>query len=144
VFLPNASGQRPVEPCDDEDDRRLLEHCGLTDAKPPWDLGPPPQQTARAVRGHMIVTRLRCALAPAARLPCEREVTEGEPVGWPRWRRPLLEQTRATVMVCAQGDGGSFHLAESSLLAGVKLKDAPPGLGTSQAIRVQYRLISQA
>jgi hypothetical protein len=43
-------------------------------------------------------------------------------------------------MVCAQGDDGIVHLAEYSLLVGVKLKDVPPGLGTRQDVLATYRL----
>jgi hypothetical protein len=32
-------------------------------------------------------------------------------VGWQRWRRPLLAQTRDPVIVCAYGDDGIFPLA---------------------------------
>jgi hypothetical protein len=39
-------------------------------------------------------TLLMFALATAYRLPCEQEATGSEPVGWQRWRRQLLEQTR--------------------------------------------------
>jgi hypothetical protein len=38
----------------------------------------------------------------AYRLQCEREATAGEAVGWQRWRRQLLEQTRDQVTVFAQ------------------------------------------
>ena len=69
---------------------------------------------------------------------------EGEAVGWQRWRRQLLEQTREQVMVFAQGDYGIFHLAEYSLLVGVKLKDRPPGIGTRQEILAKYRLSPKA
>jgi hypothetical protein len=42
--------------------------------------------------------------------------------------------------VCAQGYDGIFHLAEYSLLLGVKRKDVPPGIGTRQDILAKYRL----
>jgi hypothetical protein len=65
VFRTNAAGQQPLQPCDDADDGRLIEHGGLKDAKPPWDLGHPPQNSARAVRGHGMLTLRLFALAPA-------------------------------------------------------------------------------
>jgi hypothetical protein len=43
-------------------------------------------------------------------------------------------------MVFAQGYDGIFHLAEYSLLVGVKLKDVPPGIGTRQDLMAKYRL----
>jgi hypothetical protein len=63
----------------------------------------PPQKTARAVRVHVIFTRLMFALAPAYRLLCEQDATGEEPVGWQRWRRQLMERTRDKVIVFAQG-----------------------------------------
>ena len=66
--------------------------------------------------------------------------TGGEPVGWQRWRRQLLEQTRELVIGCAQGYSGIFHLAEYSLRLGVKRTAVPPGIGTRQDILAKYRL----
>jgi hypothetical protein len=106
-------------------------------------LGHAPQKTERAVRVHVLFTLLMFALATAYRLQCEREDRGGEPVGWQRWRRQLLEQTREPVIVFAQGSYGIFHLAEYSLLLGVKLKDVPPGIGTRQEILAKYRLTTR-
>jgi hypothetical protein len=61
-------------------------------------------------------------------------------VGWPRWRRQLLEQSRDKIIVFAQEWYGIFPLAEFALLAGGKLKDVPPGIGTLQAVLAKYRL----
>jgi hypothetical protein len=141
VFLTNAPVDKPLRPFDDDDDRRLIEHCCLKKAKQPWAWGHPPQKTERAVRVHVLFTRLMCALATAYRLPCEREDMGGEPVCRQRWRRQLLEQTRAQVIVCAHGYDGIFYLAEYSLLLGIKRKDVPPGIGTRQEILAKYRLI---
>jgi hypothetical protein len=80
------------------------------------------------------------ALATAYRLPCEREATGGEPIGWQRWRRQLLEQTRDKVIVLAQGHYGIFHLAEYSLLFGVTLTDVPPDIGSRQQVLAKFRL----
>jgi hypothetical protein len=144
VFLTHASVHKPLQPFDDDADRRLIENCCIKEAKPQWDLGPPPQKTERAVRGHVMFTLLMFALATAYRLQGEREAAGGEPVGWQRWRRQLLEQTRDQVMVFAQGSYGIFHLAEYSLLLGVRLKDKPPGIGTYQDILAKYGLTAQA
>jgi hypothetical protein len=43
-------------------------------------------------------------------------------------------------MVFAHGYYGIFHLAEYSLLLGVKLKDVPPAIGTRQDVLAKYRL----
>jgi hypothetical protein len=114
VFLTNAPVDTPVRPFDDDDDRRLIEHCGLKATTQPWALGPPPQKQDRAVRVPVICTWLICALATAYRLQGEHEARGGAPVGWQRWRRQLLEQTRDRVMVCAAGSSGLLHLAEYS------------------------------
>jgi hypothetical protein len=140
VFLTNASVQKPLQPFDDYDDRSLIENCCIKEAKQQWDLGHPPQKTERAVRVHVVFTLLLFALATAYRLQCEREATGGEPIGWQRWRRQLLEQTRDKVIVFIQGCYGIFHLAEYSLLLGVRLKDRPPGIGTHQQVLAKYGL----
>jgi hypothetical protein len=140
VFLTNASVAKPLQPFDDYDDRSLIENCCIKETKQQWDLGHPPQKSERAVRVHVMFTLLMFALATAYRLPCEREATGGEPVGWQRWRRQLLEQTREQVIVFARGYYGIFHLAEYSLLLGVKLKDVPPGIGSRQEILAKYQL----
>jgi hypothetical protein len=105
-------------------------------------LGHPPQKTGRAVRVYVVFTLLMFALATAHRLQCEQEETGGEPVGWQRWRRQLLEQTRDKVIVFAQGWYGIFHIAEFALLVGVKLKDRPPGIGTPEEVLAKYGLMA--
>ena len=103
VFLTNASVDRPLQPFEDSDDRSLIENCWIKETTQQWDLGHPPQKTARAVRVPVVFTLWLFALATASRLQCEREATGGEPVGWQRWRRQLVEQTRDKVMVFTQG-----------------------------------------
>jgi hypothetical protein len=143
VFLTKAPVVKPLQVFDDDDDRSLMEHCCIKEAKQPGDVGHPPQKTARAVRVHVLFTLLMFALATAYRLPCEREATGGELVGWQRWRHRLLEQTRDHVIVFARDCDGIFPMAKYSLLLGVRLKDVPPGIGTSQEILVKYRLTAQ-
>jgi hypothetical protein len=143
VFLTNASVAKPLQPFDDYDDRSLIENCCIKEAKQQWDLGHPPQKTDRAVRIHVMFTLLIFALATAYRLECEREARGGEPVGWQRWRHQLLEQTRDLVIVFAQGYYGIFHLAEYSLLLGVKLKDVPAEIDSLQQVLVKYGLTSR-
>ncbi|MDP9145255.1 MAG: hypothetical protein M3N43_11260, partial [Actinomycetota bacterium] len=140
VFLTKASVPQPVQPFDDDDDRSLMENCCITEAKQPWDLKHPPQKTARAVRVPVTLTLLLFALATAYRLPREQEALGAEPVGWQRWRRQLQEQNRDQLIVCARGYDGIFHVAEYSLLLGVKLQDVPPGIGTLPEILARYRL----
>jgi hypothetical protein len=143
VFLTNASVQQPLHPFDDDDERSLIENCCIKEAKQQWDLGHPPQKTGRAVRVHVLFTFLMFALATAYRRRCERAAVGAEPVGWQRWRRQVLEQTRDKIMVFAQRWYGIFHLAEVALLVGVKLKDVPPGIGTPQDVRTKYTLTAE-
>ena len=140
VFRTHAPVDKPLQPFDDDDDRSLIEHCSITESKPQWSLQPPPQKTARAMRVHVLFTWLLFALATAYRWPCEPEDSGGEPVGWQRWRRQLLEQTRDHVIVCAQDGYGIFHLAEDSWRLGVHIKDRPPGIGTHPQILAKYGL----
>jgi Transposase DDE domain len=143
VFLTNAPVEKPLQVFDDYDDRSLIENCCIKETKQQWDLGHPPQKNERAVRVHVVFTLLMFALATAYRLQCEWEAMGGEPIGWQRWRRQLLERMREKVIVFAQGYYGIFHLAEYSLLVGVKLKDPPPGIGTRKDILAKYRLMTQ-
>jgi hypothetical protein len=143
VFLTNASVQPPLHPFDDDDARRLIEHCCIKEATHQWDLGHPPQKTGRAVRVHVVCTFLMCALATASRLRCEQAALGAEPVGWQRWRRQLLAQTRDKIIVCAQRWYGIFHLAAFALLVGVKLTDVPPGIGTPQTVLTKYTLTAE-
>jgi hypothetical protein len=144
VFLTNAAVEQPLGPFDDYDDRSLIENCCIKESKQQWSLKHPPQKTARAVRVHVLFTVLLFALATAYRLQCEQADTEGAPIGWQRWRRQLLEQTRDLVIVFAQDYYGIFHMAEYSLLLGVKLKDVPPGIGTRQEILAKYKLTAHS
>jgi hypothetical protein len=131
---------KPVQPFDAYDDRSLIENCCIKESKQPWSLKRPPKKTARAVRVHVMFTLLLFSLATAYRLHCEQEETGGEPVGWQRWRRRLLEHTRDLVIVFAKGSYGIFHIAEYSLLLGVTIKDRPPSIGTRQQIMAKYRI----
>jgi hypothetical protein len=117
-----------------------MEHCGITEAKPQWELGHPPQETGRAVRGHVGFTLLIVALATAYRLQGEQAAPGEEPVGRQRWRRQLLQQNREKVMVFAQHVYGIFPVAEYSLLLGAQLKQLPPGIGTHQELLARYGL----
>jgi Transposase DDE domain len=140
VFLTNAAVQQPLKPFDDYDDRSLIENCCIKEAKQQWDLGHPPQKSARAVRVHVMFTLLMFALATAYRWQYEKAALGEEPVGWQRWRRQLLEQSRDKVIVFAQGYYGIFHVAEYSLLLGAKLKEVPPEIGTRQEVLAKYGL----
>jgi hypothetical protein len=115
-LLTNAAVANPLQPFDDDEDRRLIEHGCITESQPQWSVKQPPQKTARAVRVHMMFTLLMFALATAYRLQCAQADMGNEPVGWQRWRRQLLQQTRDHVMVLAQDCYGIFHIAADSIL----------------------------
>jgi hypothetical protein len=140
VFLTNAAVDQPLQPFDADDDRTLIEHGCIKESQQPWSVKHPPQKTARAVRVHVLFTVRMFALATAYRLQGAQEDTGGEPVGWQRWRRQLLEQTRDLVIIFAEDSYGIFHRAESSMLLGVKLTNVPPGIGTRQQILAKYGL----
>jgi hypothetical protein len=117
-----APVDKPLPPFDADDDRSLIENCCMKAAKPQWDLGHPPQKIDRAVRVPVVFTLLMFALAPAYRMPWEREATGGEPVGWQRWRRQLLEQTRDKVMMFAQGYYGILRSILCSWGSGSRIR----------------------
>ncbi len=106
----------------------------------PW--ANPPPKTARAVRVQGRFTLHMVALAPANRRRCARE-ERGRARRLARWRRQRLEQTRATVIVFAQGHNGLWHCAAYAWLVGVKRKDRPPGIGTCQDILAKYTLMTR-
>jgi hypothetical protein len=143
VFRTNASVPQPLHPFADDDARRLIEHCCRKEAKHPWAWGHPPQTTARAVHVPVVFTCRLVALATAYRLRWEQAALGAEPVGWQRWRRQLLEQTRDKISVFAQRWYGIFHLAAFALLVGVKLTDVPPGIGTPQEVLTKSGLTAE-
>ena len=93
---------------------------------------------------HVLFTLLLVALATAYRRHGERVALGGEPVGWQRWRRQLMEHNRDKVIVCAQGAYGLLPIAVCALLMGAKRKDVPPELGTRREILAQYGLPPKA
>jgi hypothetical protein len=134
VFLTKAAVDQPLQPFDADADRSLMEHCCRRESQQQWSLKHPPQNTGRAVRGHVSCTLLMVAWATAYRLPCAPDARGQGPVGWQRWRRPLLEQSRDHVSVLAQDSYAILQMAEYSRLVGVHRKDRPPGVGTRQQI----------
>ena len=87
---------------------------------------------------HVLFNLLLFAPATAYRLQCEQETTGCKTVGWQRWRRQLLEQTRDKVIVFAQGHCGVLHMPAYSMLLGAKFKDVPPGIGTLPEVLARY------
>jgi hypothetical protein len=105
---------QPLQPFDDDDDRRLIEPGCIKESQQPWSLKQPPQKTARAVRVHILFPVLRFALATAYRLQAEPDDLGQAPVGWQRWRRQRLEKSRDHVIVFARDGYGMNGSASRS------------------------------
>ena len=66
------------------------------------------------------------------------------PMGWQRWRRQRIQQNRDKVIIFAQGWYGIFHVAEYSLLLGVKLKEPPLEVASRRDVLKKYGLMGHA
>lgn len=144
VFLTNEAIDKPLQVFDAYDDRRLIENCCIKESKQAWNLKHPPQKTERAVQVHVLFTLAMFALATAYRARAEQAVVGNEPVGWQRWRRQLIQHNRDKVIIFAQGWYGIFHVAEYSLLLGVRLREPPPEIGSRRDVLKKYGLVGQA
>jgi hypothetical protein len=144
VLLTHETVEQPLAACDASDARSLSEHCGSKASTPAWPRKPPPQQTARAVPRHVCCPRALLARATASRWQAAQAAVGDEPRGGQRWRRPLIPQNRAKVIICAQGWYGLFHVAASSLLLGVRRKEPPLEVGSRRDVLKQYGLMGHA
>ena len=141
VFLTNDAVAKPLTILDAYDDRSLIENCCIKESKQAWNLKHPPKKTERAVQVHVLFTLSMFALATAYRLRAEQAAVGDEPVGWQRWRRQLIQQNRDKVIIFAQGWYGIFHVAEYSLLLGVRLREPPPQVGSRRDVLKKYGLV---
>jgi len=144
VCLTNEAVDKPWRVFDAYDDRRLIENGCIKESQQAWNLKHPPQKTERAVQGHGFFTLAMFALATAYRGRAEQAAGGDEPVGWQRWRRQLLQQNRDKVIIFAQGWYGIFHVADYSLLLGVKLQEPPPEIGSRRDVLKKYGLLGHA
>jgi hypothetical protein len=144
VLLTNETVDKPLAAFDASDDRRLIEHCGIKESKQAWNLKHPPQKTARAVQVQVFCTLAMFALATAYRLQAAQAAVGDEPLGWQRWRRQLIQQNRAKVIIFAQGWSGIFHVAAYSLLLGVRRKEPPLEVGSRRDVLKKYGLMGHA
>jgi hypothetical protein len=144
VFLTNEAVAKPLTIFDAYDDRSLIENCCIKESKQAWNLKHPPKKTERAVQVHVLFTLAMFALATAYRLRAEQAAVGDEPVGWQRWRRQLIQQNRDKVIIFAQGWYGIFHVAEYSLLLGVRLREPPPQVGSRRDVLKKYGLVGHA
>jgi hypothetical protein len=144
VFLTNEAVDKPLQVFDAYDDRSLIENCCIKESKQAWNLKHPPKKTERAVQVHVLFTLAMFALATAYRVLSEQAAVGDEPVGWQRWRRQLIQQNRDKVIIFAQGWYGIFHVAEYSLLLGVRLREPPPEIGSRRDVLKKYGLVGHA
>ena len=144
VFLTNETVDKPLAAFDAYDDRSLIENCCIKESKQAWNLKHPPQKTERAVQVRVFFTLAMFALATAYRLEAEQATVGDEPMGWQRWRRQRIQQNRDKVIIFAQGWYGIFHVAEYSLLLGVKLKEPPLEVASRRDVLKKYGLMGHA
>jgi hypothetical protein len=164
VYLTNGSVQDPFAVFDDYDWRSVIENGIFKEGKHPWHLGHFPQKNEAGVTVHVFFTLAVMGLCTAFRLWKARRApddkvegtgesraqNEGERVlagtelldgeGTERWRRRLKEENRNKVIVFVGETYGIFHVAEFSILGGVRIKDIPQELGSRQAILARYGL----
>lgn len=151
VYLTNGPADHPLEAFDDYDDRSTVENGLWREAKQAWDFEHYPQRNEAGVMVHVFFTLVVMALATAYRLWKEREEkAHEEPFtvsllkgqGARAWRRELKAENRNKVIVFVQKHYGIFHVAEFSVLAGLRIKamGIPPQLGSPADILARYGL----
>jgi hypothetical protein len=151
VYLTNGPVRDPFVVFDDYDWRSVIENGIFKEGKHPWHLTHFPQRTEAAVIVHCHFTLLVMALTtayrlwqaqqastPAASAPLSSTLLGGE--GAARWRRRLKEENRDKVIVFVGDRYGIFHLAELSVLTGIRLKTLPAHLGSWQDVLRRYGL----
>jgi len=163
VLVTNGSVKRPLEAFDRYDDRSLIENLGFREGKQGWHLERPPQRNERAYVSHVFLTLAVYACSTAYRSRCEREAiaeeaeeevvarkrptstAEGEENRRPKeairhYRQRIARENREKVWVRVGEVYGIFHLAELSVLSGIRLKELPPEVGTREQIFRRYGL----
>lgn len=153
VYLTNGSVADAFAVFDTYDGRSLIENSLFREGKGPWNLEHAPQKTEPAVVLHVVFTLAVMALATAYRLwSRQQELAEEEILppsyallggeGTTTWRRRLLEENRDKVIVFVGACYGIFHVAEFSILAGLRIKPKglPPELGSPADILARYGL----
>jgi hypothetical protein len=149
VYLTNGPVRDPFVVFDGYDWRSVIENGIFKEGKHPWHLTHFPQRTEAAVIVHCHFTLLVMTLTtayrlwqaqqtstPAASTPLRSTLLGGE--GTERWRRRLKEANRDKVIVFVGDHYGIFHLAELSVLTGIRLKTLPAHLGNWQDLLARY------
>lgn len=149
VYLTNGPVSDPFVVFDDYDWRSVIENGIFKEGKHPWHLTHFPQRTEAAVIMHCHFTLLVMTLTTAYRL-WQAQQAGAPPVagalsstllggeGAERWRRRLKEENRDKVIVFVGDRYGIFHLAELSVLTGIRLKTLPAHLGSWQDVLARY------
>ena len=163
VLLTNGSVKQPLETYDRYDDRSLIENLMFREGKQGWNLERPPQRNEKAYVAHVFLTLAVYALATAYRARCESEdnaatraakaaaaattATDREADEHRRpkeairhYRQRIARENKAKVWVRVGDVYGIFHLAELSILLGVRLREVPPEVGTREQVFRRYGL----
>ena len=94
VFLTNAPVDQPLQPFDDYDDRSLIENCCIKEASNNGAWGIRPRKRDERCRCTSSLPSCCSPWPPPTGCSVSKRTWGGESVGWQRWRRQLLEQTR--------------------------------------------------
>jgi hypothetical protein len=145
VFLTNGPVDEPLTVFDDYDDRSCIENGLFREGKQGWMLEAAPRKTEGAVRAHVLLTLITLSLTRAYQIQQQREEQQDaatDPViqGIRTWRRQRRNENRDRVIVFAGDHYALFHVAEFSVLSGIRLKELPPHLGTRQDIFRRFGL----
>lgn len=153
VYLTNGSVADAFAVFDPYDGRSLIENSLFREGKGPWNLEHAPQKTEPAVVLHVVFTLAGMALATAYRLWSRQQELAPEEIlppsyallggeGATTWRQRLLEENRDKGIVFVGACYGIFHVAEFSILAGLRIKPKglPPELGSPADILARYGL----
>ncbi len=161
VVLTNGSVKRPLETYDRYDDRSLIENLMFREGKQGWGLERPPQRNERAYVAHVFLTLATYALTTAYRAQCEAEDRDAgraaEPAGGAaaegnrdehhrpkeairHYRQRIAQENKAKAWVRVGEVYGIFHLAELSLLLGMRLREIPPEVGSREQVFRRYGL----
>lgn len=164
VLMTNDPSSQPLDIYDRYDDRSLIENLGFREGKQGWNLERPPQRNEGAYTTHVLLTLAVYACVTAYRARCEREekaeveaakkparaskavksTAEDEmrrPVEAIRhYRKRLAQENKGKVWVRVGEVYGILHLAELSILSGIRLKDVPREVGTREYVFRRYGL----
>jgi hypothetical protein len=150
VFLTSLAVQKPFYTYDRYDERSTIENGVFREGKQHWMLQQPPKKSEAGVTVHTFM-----AFASMAILRCYRTETEGLTVpisrvpptpdqngiipevprklvlGMERYRKRLKVENRNKVIVFADASYGIFHIQETHILGGMRLKQPDPEVGTT-------------